>query len=142
MLSDKTLHKLKELAEEVCQRESCRLYDLEFAGGSQGRVLRIFVTGIKKDVSLEQCADISRGLSWLLDTHENLIPGDSYKLEVSSPGLERILKEKWHFEEAINESVKLSLHQPLTTLPEELPEPFDSKGFVGIDTFVALLLRC
>lgn len=128
LLSDKSLHELKKLAQEVCQRDSCRLYDLDFTGGSQCQVLRIFAMRADENISLEQCANISRGLSWILDTQEDLIPSGSYSLEVSSPGLERILKEKWHFEEAIQEFVKFKLHHPLEKLPDGISEKLTKKA--------------
>ena len=112
LLSDDTLTELKNLAQEVCQRESCRLYDLEFIGGGRNRVLRVFVLGLNGRVTIDKCAEISRGLSWLLDT-QDVITSGRYNLEVSSPGLERQLKEKWHFEGAIKEVVKFSLTRSL-----------------------------
>ena len=120
LLNNETLDEIKSLAQEVCQREFCQFYDLEFTGGGN-RVLRIFVMRQDGSVSFDQCAEVSRGLSWLLDTHD-VIPGGSYNLEVSSPGLERRLKEKWHFEGAIKEIVKLNLSRPL-----DIPRGVDKK---------------
>ena len=118
LLDQNNLQDLKKLAQEVCQRESCRLYDLELTGGGKSRVLRVFILGVDQSVGLEQCAEVSRGLSWLLDTQEHIIQGNSYGLEVSSPGLERTLKEKWHFEEALQELVKVNLYKALEKLPD------------------------
>ena len=83
-------------------------------------MLRVFVVASGCGVNVDQCADISRGLSWLLDT-QNIIPDGRYNLEVSSPGLERQLKEKWHFEGAVQEVVKFHLIRPLN-IPEDIGE--------------------
>jgi ribosome maturation factor RimP len=62
-------------------------------------------------VSVDDCANISRGLNLLLDV-EDLIPGGMYHLEVSSPGLERKLTEKWHFEKALQKRIRVKVVNP------------------------------
>ena len=57
-------------------------------GRGPGTVLRIVVDG--KDVDIERLAEVSRGVSRLLDNATEL--DDPYQLEVTSPGLERRLR--------------------------------------------------
>ena len=95
MTSDQMIQKIEILAGQVAEREGVRIYDLEFSGGTQGRVLRVFIDK-EGGVSIEDCANVSRGLNLLLDV-EDPIPGGKYSLEVSSPGMERILRKSWHF---------------------------------------------
>lgn len=104
MLSGSALDKVKALAAEVSEREGCMLYDLEFVGQGKGRILRVYIDGKDGGVTIDQCAEVSRGLSLLLDV-EDLIPGEAYDLEVSSPGVERPLREKWHFEKSMDKLV-------------------------------------
>ena len=111
-LSDDKVKEVRNLAQEVCQREDCRLYDMEWGGGGKNKLLRIFAIGQEKPIHIDQCTEISRGLSFLLDTKE-IIPAGSYHLEVSSPGLERKLREPWHFKRAIHKWVQFTLLQPL-----------------------------
>ena len=116
MLSEENVEKIKGLAQEVCQREGCNLYDIEFVGSGRHRVLRIFIEADSTEpVTVEQCANVSRGMSLQLDV-EDVIPGGQYELEVSSPGLERALKQKWHFEKAIGKTVSVTAHQPVAPL--------------------------
>jgi len=61
-------------------------------------------------VTIQQCADVSNGLSLLLDV-EDIVPGGKYSLEVSSPGLERNLSEEWHYEGAVGKVVKIKTHK-------------------------------
>ena len=61
-------------------------------------------------VSLDDCVQVSRSLSDLLDT-EDPLPG-SYTLEVSSPGLDRPLTKPADFARNIGEEVQVSLHRP------------------------------
>ncbi len=120
------LQKLIDHAREVAVRENCILYDLELVGAGQGRVLRIY---IDKDgaegVSIDDCSRVSRGLDLILDI-EDLVPGGAYSLEVSSPGLERQLKEKWHFEKVIGEKVLVHLKEALGEFLDDV-EPGQEK---------------
>ncbi len=119
MLSPDVVEKIKSLASEVSRREGCALYDVEFSGNPKSRVLRIYIEDEKSNVSIEQCANVSRGLSLLLDV-EDLIPGDRYELEVSSPGVERPLREAWHFQKAIGQEIKVVTFDPVEGLKGEV----------------------
>ena len=75
-------------------RTGLKLYDIEVAGKKGQTALRIY---IDKDggVSLDECADVSRQLSAMLDVED---PFETpYTLEVSSPGLTRKLKRERHY---------------------------------------------
>lgn len=99
------LPKMKEIGKEVCAREGCELYDLEYSPGSKGKGRKLIVFVEKQGgVSLEDCERVSKGLSTILDEQE-LIPDGDYALEVSSPGLERPLREKWHFDAVIGQNI-------------------------------------
>lgn len=106
--------KIQKIASEVSLREGCELYDLEMSGSGIGRVLRVY---IDKDsgVGIEDCSNVSKGMNLLLDV-EDVIPGGMYNLEVSSPGLDRHLKTKMHFEKAVGKKVFIQLTQSLGTL--------------------------
>ncbi len=95
---------LEKLALSVVEKEGFILYDVDFVEKQR----KLIVTIDKKDgVSIDDCASISRALNLLLDV-ENIVPGDStYDLEVSSPGLERVLNKVWHFEAALDKPVKV-----------------------------------
>jgi ribosome maturation factor RimP len=106
------IERVRALAQQACVSEGCRLYDLEFSGGQNGRTLRVYIDR-EPTVSLDDCANVSRGLNELLDV-EDVIPGGQYDLEVSSPGLERRLSERWHFEKVIGEPVRVRTSDPVT----------------------------
>jgi ribosome maturation factor RimP len=97
--------KLLSLIGDISDREGLRLYDLEFSG-SRSRVVRVLIDRKDGPVSVEDCANVSRALNLLLDI-EDLIPGGAYDLEVSSPGLERKLTQRWHYEQAKGQRVKV-----------------------------------
>lgn len=81
--------------------ERLELDDLELSGRGRGRVLRVIVDG--DDVDIDRLADLSRGLSRVLDEEPSL--QDSYQLEVSSPGLERKLRRPAHYSKALGREV-------------------------------------
>ena len=115
------LEKIEEHAKNIAVRESCMLYDHELVGSGGNRVLRVFIDRTDGEgVSIDDCSNVSRALDLLLDV-EDLVPGGSYKLEVSSPGLERTLRKPWHFQRALGESVQCQLREPLGDICEGLP---------------------
>ncbi len=83
--------------------ERLELDDLELLGQGRGRILRVVVDG--PDVGLDHLAELSRGLSRLLDHESDL--QDPYTLEVSSPGLERKLRRPQHYEKSIGKEVSI-----------------------------------
>jgi ribosome maturation factor RimP len=97
------LQRLKSLVQEIADREGCVVYDLEF-GGAGGRVLRVYIDKPGAQVSIDDCSNVSKALNLRLDV-EDVIPGGAYTLEVSSPGLERALREPWHFQAALGQKV-------------------------------------
>ena len=81
--------------------------------------------------SIEDCSKVSRALSEKLEAMEDQIPGGAYDLEVSSPGLERVLKEPWHFEKVIGKKISVKSFQPLSQFNENVPELGIAKQIQG-----------
>lgn len=118
-LSMDSLEKIRSMADEVSRREGCELYDLEFSGHTKQRILRVYIDSDVASAGVEQCANVSRGLSLLLDVSD-LIPGGAYELEVSTPGLDRVLRTPKHFSKAIGQEVKVITHEPVPELKGEV----------------------
>jgi ribosome maturation factor RimP len=112
MISNDTIEKIEKLAKDIAEREGCLLYDLEFGGGLGGRALRIFIDRAEGQVSIDDCANVSRALNLVLDV-EDTIPGGAYNLEVSTPGLDRTLRKPWHFEKAVGKRVWMKFSKSL-----------------------------
>lgn len=92
--------------ESYLDAERLELDDLELIGQGRGRVLRVVVDG--EDVNLDRLAELSRGLSRLLDDEPGL--QDRYQLEVTSPGLERALRRPSHYLKSIGRVVKVKFN--------------------------------
>ena len=133
MTGQDDMQRIREIAEKICNREGCYLYDLEMVGSGGTRALRVYVDREepKGGASIEDCTNISRGFNEVLDADEDLVPGGEYELEVSTPGLERVLKEPRHYDKAIGRSIDVRTSSPLTDFNPEIPELGKAKQIVG-----------
>lgn len=102
------------VVEPYLAEERLELDDVELLGRGRGTVVRVVVDG--EDLDLDRLADVSRGLSRLLDDETDL--SESYQLEVTSPGLERKLRRPSHYRKSIGREVlvKVSGEEKKTTL--------------------------
>ncbi len=82
------------LIEPVVEASGHQLYDIQHNGGT----LAVLVD-CGDGIGIEQLAQLSRSVSKVLDDHDP-IPG-RYTLEVSTPGVERRLRNESHFSGAI-----------------------------------------
>jgi ribosome maturation factor RimP len=87
-----------DAVEPYLAAERIELDDLELVGRGSTRTLRVTVDGA--NVDLDRIAEVSKGLSRLLD-HTEGAPDGSYQLEVTSPGLERRLTRPRHFQKSL-----------------------------------------
>ncbi len=123
--------KIEKIASEVSLREGCELYDLEMIGAGKNRVLRVYIDK-ESGIGIEDCSNVSKGMNLLLDV-EDVIPGGMYSLEVSSPGLDRVLKSKKHFEKVIGKKVFIQLEKNLGTFGAV------GKGIISMKKFDEIL---
>jgi len=88
------------------------LVRVRFSGGGSSRAqLQIMAEPVQdREMTVEDCADISRHLAAVLDVEDPI--NDAYVLEVSSPGIDRPLITPAHFARFAGELVKLTLKQP------------------------------
>jgi ribosome maturation factor RimP len=91
---------------KIVQANGAKLYDTEVVSEFDETIFRVYVTK-EGGINLDDCANISNDLSPFLDVHPPV--GGAYRLEVSSPGLERKLSKPEHFANAIGERVKLKV---------------------------------
>jgi len=73
--------------------------------------LRIYIEHPEKKINLEDCSLVSEQVSALLDVADCITY--SYSLEISSPGLNRLLFHPEHYRRFIGSKVQLRLSQPL-----------------------------
>jgi len=106
---------LMRLLEPPIEALGYELIDIEHAQAGRGGVLRIFIDRRAADprgnVTVEDCALVSHTVSEVLEI-DDPIKGH-YTLEVSSPGFDRILRKREHFERFMGERIAADLKLPL-----------------------------
>jgi ribosome maturation factor RimP len=103
--------RIADLGERAATGSDIELIDIEVKGSGRARLLRIYIDK-PGGVTHGDCEVISQRLGQLLDD-ENVMPDDSYTLEVSSPGVDRPLKKPRDFERVVGQKVRLKLRQPV-----------------------------
>jgi len=103
------IERVKELLIPILEEKELKLVDIKFI--KEGKpVLRIYIYN-PEGTSIENCEFVSRRIGTILDV-EDLIPY-SYILEVSSPGLDRKLKNKEEYEIFKGRDVKIFTNEPI-----------------------------
>jgi ribosome maturation factor RimP len=103
--------KVLEIAERVGASEGLEIVEVQMLGGGGARLLRIFIDK-PEGVTHADCEMISQNVGTILDV-EDVIPGQHYTLEVSSPGVERKLSKPRDFERFVGKKVKVALRAPV-----------------------------
>jgi len=116
------IERVTAIAERVGAGEGIEVVNVEFVGGGRNRVLRLFIDRFPPDgqpvplvnppgATLEDCELMSHKVGEIIDL-EDVIPGDSYQLEVSSPGVERKLLKLIDFQRFTGHQAKVTLKPP------------------------------
>ena len=105
---------LRELLAPVVAGMGYQLWELEYLPRSGGGLLRLYIDSrgdSANGITLDDCERVSHVVSETLDATDP-IPSH-YTLEVSSPGLDRVLRTREHFERFAGERVRLEMMQPV-----------------------------
>jgi ribosome maturation factor RimP len=112
------LEKVREAAERVAGSLGLEIFDVEWKVGKD-RLLRVYIDRLPGPqnpeglgVTHKDCERVSEQLSVILDV-EDLIPGPSYVLEVSSPGLDRKLIKPADYERFVGRLAKVWVNEPI-----------------------------
>jgi ribosome maturation factor RimP len=116
--------RLKEAAERVARSHGLEIFDVQLRREPIGMVLRVVIdrpdTGRveqpEDSVGIEECQRVSQDLSALLDVEDEFGQqelGDTYTLEVSSPGLDRPLRHEADFRRFTGRLAKVVSTEPI-----------------------------
>ena len=103
-----TKEELKNIIKNIVEDNGCELYDIELTTENDNKFYRVYITK-PGGVTLNDCAAVNNLISPIFDV-ENPVEG-KYFLEVSSPGIERKLTKKEHFQKSIGENVKVTTNE-------------------------------
>ena len=103
------VERVKKMVMPILKELGVKLVDIEFI--KEGRpVLRVYIYD-PEGTTIRQCEIVSKRLEKILD-EEDLIPY-SYTLEISSPGLDRKLKNKEEYEIFKGRNIKIVVKEPI-----------------------------
>lgn len=100
--------KVYELIKDAVAAEGVELWDVRFLKEGASWYLRVFIDK-PEGISIEDCTNVSHAIDPIIDEAD---PIDvSYYLEVCSPGIERELARRRHYEESVGKPVRLKLYK-------------------------------
>ena len=106
---------LMRLLEPPIEALGFDVVEIEFARDGRGGVLRIFIdrptNASGPGITVDDCARVSHAVSQMLETQDPI--KGHYTLEVSSPGFDRILRTRAHFQRFIGERIFAELKLPI-----------------------------
>jgi len=103
-------HKLTEMLRPAVEEVGKELLGIEYISAGNNSVLRLFIDH-ENGIDVDDCAEVSRQVGAILDVEDPI--SSEFNLEVSSPGLDRPLFDKSHYEAVIGETIEVKLSIPL-----------------------------
>lgn len=109
MASDDIVGQVSQVLQPVVEAASMELVEVRFLVERGRRILRLYIDK-PGGVTLEDCSSVSREASHLLDVHG--IIARRYTLEVSSPGLDRLLRQPADFRRSLGHQIQVTARRP------------------------------
>ena len=100
---------LIDLLEPTVESLGYELIDLEFNSSARHGLLRIYIGG-PDGVNVDDCSKVSHHVSGILDVEDPI--KSEYDLEVSSPGVDRVIRTTAHYEQFLGSEVNVRLKRP------------------------------
>ena len=120
--------RIKEIVKLAGKQNGCRIYDI-YKHWDRWQIL-IDKKPENRTVNLKDCENVFHSLQFLMDTELPHVL-EKRRLEVSSPGIEKQLREKWHFEESIGKTMKLITISPVKAQSTKTGVSFHSQSFTA-----------
>ena len=115
--------KVEGLIKEKIENLGYKLYDVQYVKEGQNYYLRVFIEKENGTIDLNDCEKVNNGINELLDKADYI--KEQYFLEVSSTGLEKLLRKDSHLQENIGNEVQVSLYKQIEILEKK------QKEFIG-----------
>ena len=112
--------KIENLVKQKIEDLGYELYDVQYVKEGQNYILRIFIEKPNDSIDLNDCEKVNDGINDLLD-EANYIK-DQYFLEVSSTGVEKILRKDKHLKSNIGNEVQVNLFKQIEILEKKQKE--------------------
>lgn len=132
-MRSKKVQELIETLEKEAEKNNCEIVDAQILGSAKTPILRIYLDTVNGGIDLDQISKAQK--MWLEPIVDSLdIISGNYTLEVSSPGIDRPLRTREHFQKYAGENVKI------TSDPIDGRKRFNGvlKGMQGDDVIVEI----
>ncbi|MDR3112656.1 MAG: ribosome maturation factor RimP [Elusimicrobiota bacterium] len=113
------VREIENLFSPFAEKEKVEVVDVCYTKENGDWILKIFIDK-ENGVNMDDCERLSKIFSKILD--ENDILDNSYILEVSSPGLNRILKKESHFKKFVRSNARIQTFNPINNQKNFLGE--------------------
>jgi ribosome maturation factor RimP len=102
-----------ELVAPIAEELGYIVWDVEFVREGAEWYLRITIDA-EAGISIDDCERLHRAIDAPLDEADPI--EQAYHLEVSSPGIERVIKYPWHFAACVGCDIVIKLYAPMQEL--------------------------
>ena len=103
--------RVESLIKDKIQELGYNLYDVQYVKEGQNYYLRIFIEKPNGNIDLNDCEKVNDGINDLLDKADYI--KEQYFLEVSSTGVEKVLRKDEHLKQNIDNEVQINLFKPI-----------------------------
>ncbi len=119
MASSNIENKVEILLEPIIKNLGYDLYDVKYEKEGKDYYLRIIIDK-PEGIDINDCENVNNNINDILDEADYI--KEQYFLEVSSPGIERILRKSKHYNAQIGKEISVKLFKPIEK----------KKEFIGI----------
>ncbi|MCD6223707.1 MAG: ribosome maturation factor RimP [Deltaproteobacteria bacterium] len=102
--------RIREIIKPLVEAKRISIYDVLFLKKGKSGVLRIYIDK-PGGVTVDDCAKVSREINMVLNIEDFI--DEPYTLEVSSPGINRLLRTEKHFIHSIGDNIKVHTKEPI-----------------------------
>lgn len=103
--------RVEELLKPIIENIGYKLYDVEYAKEAKNYFLRIFIDKQEGTIDLDDCEKVNNEIIDILDEVDYI--KEQYFLEVSSPGIERVIRKDTQLQDNIGTNIEISLFKPI-----------------------------
>lgn len=103
--------KVENLIQKPIEDLGYSLYDVQYVKEGQNYFLRVFIEKEEGTIDLNDCEKVNDGINDILDTADYI--KEQYFLEVSSTGIEKVLRKDKHLRAHLGEEIEIKLFKPV-----------------------------
>jgi len=108
--------RVEKLIQKPIEDLGYSLYDVCYVKEGKNYFLRVFIEKPEGTIDLNDCEKVNNGINDILDTADYI--KEQYFLEVSSTGVEKILRKDKHLQDNIGSRIEIKLFKPIENKKE------------------------